>query len=206
MDKEISIAINLGNWVQINNTVVPVVHRNTPAGHTEDYVSLAVIRHGAGLVIGVAAVTVKCTTAERARMSKLCSEAGFHFDFPADTELIRLSDIGKYNGNNVHIASLPNEDPFSHACFLSDKPSPVDKAVAKRSVHHVQSGHISTYDETKATSNLRPNGRKPHTKTPGIWRPVPFGSDDSKSDMPLDLSTKMVIVFILYVCSGDPLD
>ncbi|KAK2162959.1 hypothetical protein LSH36_89g08035 [Paralvinella palmiformis] len=78
-------------WAQINNAIVPVVHRRCDDILTEvPLVPLLVIRHAVGLLKDVHVDTVSCTHDEARALTKCCQDVGIKICFDVTTELINL--------------------------------------------------------------------------------------------------------------------
>ena len=198
------------NWVQVHDTVVPVMWRHRQSEgtvRTVSYVPLSVLRHGAGLFHHVNPNTVQSTETECIQMSTLCTEAGFTFDFPPETELIPIDEIGKYH--KVHVARLPDEDPFAYVLSWipsgnADDASCID-AVSNVPLNEPETTKNILLDNTESARGIPPfndelqNMFKCHEKStePGepeedfpreqlfpdnsgtdIWRPIPFSPND----------------------------
>ncbi|ESO89622.1 hypothetical protein LOTGIDRAFT_164924 [Lottia gigantea] len=103
-------------WIQINNTVTPVIRRNEFT-----FVPLSVIKYAAGLMKNVNLEGIQPSTDDCALLNETCKIAGFDFQFGPKTKLIELTEIVRHC--QPTILQLPFDDPLKHARYL-DTPSP----------------------------------------------------------------------------------
>lgn len=153
------------SWIQIDDTVVPVVQRwyDDGGGRVDDMLPLQVIRYGMDLSDHASLAASFATTAECRHLSELCSKAGFEFHFGEITELVRLTDFMNQYGSQVSFHVLPDEDPFRYLCLK---------------------------DEVGPTSLEAQQQQQQQQQQLLLQKPCPgFGSEFSDSDVqPIDLS------------------
>ena len=108
------------SWVQLNNTVVPVIHRHYPDGEKDIcFVPLPVLQYGSGLLNHSQIESVPCTSGEASELSHLCVNAGFNVTFSVETRLIELDSVPKYSKQKIIFSLLPDENPVDFAQFRS---------------------------------------------------------------------------------------
>ncbi|KAK2149343.1 hypothetical protein LSH36_455g07074 [Paralvinella palmiformis] len=107
-------------WVQINNAIVPVVHRRCDDILTEvPLVPLLVIRHAVGLLKDVHVDTVSCTDDEARALTKCCQDVGIKICFDVTTELINLDCLPDLSEEKVVFSMLSTGNPLSCSRSLS---------------------------------------------------------------------------------------
>ncbi|KAK2162957.1 hypothetical protein LSH36_89g08009 [Paralvinella palmiformis] len=108
-------------WAQINNAIVPVVHRKCDDILTEvPLVPLLVIRHAVGLLKDVHVDTVSCTDDEARALTKCCQDVGIKICFDVTTELINLDCLPDLSEEKVVFSILATRRPFICDGSLSD--------------------------------------------------------------------------------------
>ena len=107
-------------WVQVNNTVVPIVHRAIHNGYRTRLVPLPVLQYGAGLLRDVALNTTEATLDECQELGELCQNAGFYFSFSPGTELVQMHQLLNVCRGAVTCSILPGLEPFRHAKLQLD--------------------------------------------------------------------------------------
>ena len=113
------------SWAQINNAIVPVIHRKCDDVLTDLLlVPLLVIRYAAGLLTDVHVDTVYCTGYEARALTKCCKDVGIEVEFHERTELISLDSLIEFSKerivlfmlssreSNVHTGSVPHDKHF----------------------------------------------------------------------------------------------
>ncbi|XP_050402796.1 uncharacterized protein LOC126819031 [Patella vulgata] len=116
------------SWIQINNTVTPVIKRKDMT-----FVPLSVIKYAAGLLTNVQLDGIQPSPDDCAFLNETCKIAGFDFQFGKSTKLIELSEIARHC--QPTILQLPFEDPLKHARYL-DTPSPSAQPPSPSTTHH----------------------------------------------------------------------
>jgi len=103
-------------WVQINNAIVPVVHRRCDDILTEvPLVPLLVIRHAVGLLKDVQVDPVSCTDDEARALTKCCQDVGIKICFDVTTELINLDCLPDLSEEKVVFSMLSTGNPLSYS-------------------------------------------------------------------------------------------
>ena len=101
-----------GGWLQINNTVVPYVYKNS-----DKLVPLSVIKYAAGLLTDVTIEGLKPSEAECSYLNDQCQSAGLNFFFGKTTKMITLNNV--IRSCNPAVSELPKNDPFRYAQYRS---------------------------------------------------------------------------------------
>jgi hypothetical protein len=112
------------SWVQLNNTVVPVIHRKSP-NQQQDLclIPLDVIRYATDLLNHASVHTVPCTSDEAVALTHACAQAGFNAIFSDTTMLIELDSVPKYSKQKIVFSLLPKSNPVGFARFRSNSNS-----------------------------------------------------------------------------------
>ncbi len=106
-----------GGWLQINNTVVPYILRDT-----ECQVPLSVIKYAAGLLTNVPVQSSTASNEECDYLNKSCKIAGCKFTFTKTTKLVTITTLLSRCSNPIELQNLPKIKPFSHAEYKEDMP------------------------------------------------------------------------------------
>ncbi len=99
-----------GGWLQINNTVVPYVLRDSIR-----YVPLSVIRYAAGLLTDIQVEGFSPFDEECDYLNEMCQTAGLSFSFAKTTKFITVDTINERSDSPIEVLELPRKDPFGHA-------------------------------------------------------------------------------------------
>lgn len=98
-----------GGWVMAGQTVVPYLWRG---GH--QYLSVSVLRYGAGLLSSVPSTCVPSTKAESLTINQMCRSVGIKFNFKNNTPLISLRNLTAINALTASMLTVLSTEDLSH--------------------------------------------------------------------------------------------
>ena len=105
-----------GGWLQINNTVIPFVHREKSL---LKFVPLSVVKFAAELLTDTTLNGYELTEEECLFLTDICTKAGLSFTFKRYTKALSINLVCQLS-KNVIVKELPKGDPFAHAEHLED--------------------------------------------------------------------------------------
>ena len=106
-----------GGWVQVNNTIIPFVHRERAL---IKYVPLSVVKYAAGLLTDTTVEGYTLSEEECMCLTNICREAGLTFHFKQPAKALPIDLVCKLS-KNVTVKELPEGDPFTHAEHSEDQ-------------------------------------------------------------------------------------